>query len=436
MKLKLNWKEYENAGLGDAYADIPKNGGDFAKAVAVCINSMHCLQAFEKSVMCPSYRATNDIHFSPGGRSRLIKKMLNNEITDEEQETLDKSMAACVGCKGCKRECDSALDMAQIKAEYTNLRNIYKQHALRNYSFAAISKLLRFNSFYSLISSSFNQFQSIRDLSGRLLGVNINAPLPQPIKSTPDVATVNDDSPDLLLFVDTFTKHFSPDTISSAVKVLTLAGFRPKLIGLEKNYTAGRSWFSQGYIDSARSELLSLLELVKPYLNKEIPLVGLEPSCLSMFRNELPSLIDSENALALSKNSWLFEEFIGKRIAANDFSLELEPQSDVKVLVHGHCHQKSLGALKSMRKVLKLVPDLEFEFINSSCCGGAGSFAHESEHEQLSKNMYELGLKQALEDSKESIVVAMGFSCQQQMKNHSQRPSIHLADFLAQRIKS
>ena len=429
MKPQLDWSAYENAGMGDAYADIPKSGGDYAKAVAVCINSMVCLRPIERGVMCPSFRVHQDAAYTPGGRSRLLKKMLNGEISQEEQALLDRSMAACVACKGCKRECDANLDMASIRTEYMAQRYLQQPPGLRQRLFAELPRLLR----YPRLMRPLLQLVNGLPLLCRRLGLNPEHPLPLPQPAPRLVPKKTAQGAPVLLWIDSFTAHFAPAVAEAALRVLSAGGYSVQL--LEGDHCGGRSAYSQGLVTQARKQAGALLDALQPHLQADYPIIGLEPSTLLMLRDEFATLQLGAAAATVADRALLFEEFLAREIVAGRLHLPLRARPGAApVLVHGHCHQKAVGAMKSMRKVLKQIPELEFDFIEASCCGGAGSFSFEAEHATDSRAMAELALMPALAARPEAELLSNGFSCREQVRRLGGPTALHLAQLLARHL--
>ncbi|GGB92996.1 hypothetical protein GCM10011352_18850 [Marinobacterium zhoushanense] len=429
MKPDLDWSGYENAGMGDAYADIPKSGGDFAKAVAVCINSMVCLRPIDKGVMCPSFRVHQDAAYSPGGRSRLLKRMLNSEISAEELATLDRAMEGCVACKGCKRECDTNLDIATIRTEYLAQRFKSRPPRLRQRLFAQLPDLLRYPRVMKAGVSLMNAVPAL----ARKLGLNTDHPLPAPSR-LPNLQPRQwqENAPEVVLWLDSFTYHFAPAVAEAALKVLEAAGFSVHLL---QEHCGGRSAYSQGLLGEAKKQAQALLKELEPHLQAGRAVVGLEPSTLLMLRDEIQTLGLGPRANDLASSALLFEEFLAREIAAGRLNLPLRALPDAKpVMVHGHCHQKAVGAMKSVRKVLKLIPELEFDFIEASCCGGAGSFSFEAENAEDSRAMAELALMPRLAENPASELLANGFSCREQVARLGGPSGIHLAELLARHL--
>lgn len=444
MKHFLDWRAYEDAGMGDAYADIPKQGGDFAKAVAVCIGSRQC-EVKGNGVMCPTFRITDNPGLSTGGRVRLLKKALNGEFgkTGLLHPELMEAMDSCVGCKACKRECESAVDMATIKVEYLAQLNSVTGTSLRAQLFARLPHWLHRRPWLAGLIRWRNRTPWLARLGEYVSGISARSPLPEPAlqrfnPAADDCGKPVDASCGVVLFVDTLSGNFEPDIANAAWDILTAAGYRvqlarpmPDTAEPARPLCCGRSFLSQGLVEQARTEARRTLAALLPHIKAGRPVIGLEPSCLLMLRDEYLALGLGDDAKLLSKQAMLLEEFIARESSAGRFQLELRAPLDTHpALIHGHCHQKAVGAMKAMRKVLKLIPDLPFENIETSCCGMAGSFGMEAEHFAMAQQMAEQTLLPALRAQPQAIVVANGFSCRQQIRNNSSCTPVHLAVLL------
>jgi Fe-S oxidoreductase len=439
MKLFLDWSSYQNAGLGDAYADIPKTGGDFAKAVAVCINSRQCEQT-GKGVMCPSYRVTGNPLLSPGGRVKMLKQALNaGDESALSSQDLAEAMDLCVSCKGCKRECENELDMALIKAEYLGQLNQQNGIALRRQIWAHLPSILSWP-FSARLVNLRNRHVWLAKLADKWLGISAKIKLPVPVKSpkqpslTESSSLFVKQSEELVLFVDTFNRRFQPEIAEAATKLLQAAGYKVHLLGWSDDQTArnlccGRTYFNNGLLDQARQQAQHLLQVMEPHLLAGRWVIGLEPSCILSLRDEYLKMHLGESAVNLAERVLLLEEFIAREQTAKRWTLGFKSIGQ-RVLVHGHCHQKAVGAMKSMRKVLKSVEDLDFDLIESSCCGMAGHFGLESEHVSTAQAMAEQALFPSLRAEPQALVVANGFSCQQQIDNGGFTKPLHIAQLL------
>ena len=444
MKHHLDWTSYETAGQGDAYAGIPASGGDFAKAVAVCISDRLC-QRKPKGVMCPSFRATDDPLHSPGGRVLVLKAALNGEFgpTPFADPRLAEAMDLCIGCKGCKRECANQVDMAAIKIEWQAQRNQLSGVPLRDRLFGALPRLLHRPFLLRTALRLRNRVPAIARLAERWLGISALRRLPEPVARpyaapTATAARTEDGAgSEVILFVDTFARHFEPAIAEAAHAVLSAAGYRVRVLGPAADdpepgraLCCGRTWLSLGQVEAARREALRLQAALRPALAAGTPVVGLEPSCILSLRDDHLKLGLGPEAEVLAKQVFLFEEFIAREHDRKRLKLALKPLARTKTLVHGHCHQKAVGAMKSLRKVLRLIPDFEFEFVEASCCGMAGSFGLDAEHAAISLRMAELDLLPALRAAPEAPLLANGFSCRQQIVDGVARRPAHVAELL------
>ena len=450
MKPLLDWSAYADAGMGDAYADIPAHGGDFAKAVAVCNNSRQCESASAKGVMCPSFRVTGDPALSTGGRVRLLKAALNADLVDAalDDPALARAMDLCVACKGCKRECENNVDMALIKSEYLAQRARRQGFGWRARLFADLPRWLhRHRAAARRLIRARNRHPWLARLTGRLLGIAAGMPLPEPAAApfptgasrTAAAASsaTGDGRPELVLLVDTFARHFEPDIARSALRVLAAAGYRVQVAApaatdseRDRPLCCGRTYLAQGMVEQAASEAGRLVDALLPQARAGRWIIGLEPSCLLGLRDDYLALGLGDAARAVAERCLLLEEFLGREVMAKRLTLPLDAVAADGVLVHGHCHQKAVGAMKPMRKVLKLIPELDFELLDAGCCGMAGTFGLEREHAGLSVQMAESALLPRLRTSPNATVIANGFSCRQQLRAHAGHRCRHLAQLL------
>ena len=465
MKLFLDWTEYKDAGMGDAYADIPKTGGDFAKAISVCINSRQC-ESKQKGVMCPSFRVTDNKDLSTGGRVQLLKTALNGQsdgetINDPLLEhalltpTLKEAMDLCVACKGCKRECENSVDMAMIKIEYLAQTHQFKRLGIRTRLLANLSVMLNQGQVYKWMLYKLiqlrNRFSGLSRFSEKVLGLSAKRQLPVPATFSFDhlrdgsikaVANSIDAIPvvdEVVLLIDTFTNHFCPENAEAAIRVLNSAGYLVHVVGGKLNgnghLCCGRTQLANGLVKEAINKANRMIDVLLPHVEAGRQIIGLEPACLLAIRDDYKFLGLGQTADKVARHAILFEEFIAKEIQAKRFKPAFKPiVEEIPILVHGHCHQKAVGAMKSMRKVLKLLPNQDFTFIESSCCGMAGSFGLEKEHAELSMKMAEDQLLPALREQPNARIIANGFSCRHQIKEGANRSSMHLALLLDQAL--
>jgi Fe-S oxidoreductase len=236
---------------------------------------------------------------------------------------------------------------------------------------------------------------------------------------------------EVVLLVDTFNRYFEPENVRAAVRVLEAAGYRVHAadpVEGSRPLCCGRTFLSAGLVDEARAEAKRVLDALAPWLALEVPIIGLEPSCLFTLRDEYGVLLPGTGALA--KNSFLLEEFLANESTAGRLNLKLKPVA-AEALLHGHCHQKAFAVMGAVEHVLRLVPELNVRTIESSCCGMAGSFGYEAEHYEVSMKMGEASLLPAVRSaSPDTLVVADGTSCRHQIAHGAKREAIHVARVL------
>jgi Fe-S oxidoreductase len=449
MKTYLDWSAYDTYGVGDAYAGIPATGGNYAKAVAVCMNNHQC-QRDGKGVMCPSYRITHDPAHSTGARVKAFKAALNGELPGLPPDAppfthpaLAEAMDLCVSCKGCKKECPSAVDMTLIKTEYLAQRNAASGVPLRARLFGALPAWLhRWRTPLSLLVRWRNASPTLARLAERWLGIAAARPIPEPLPPASHTPTTAPDAPrgKVLLFVDTFSHYYTPAVADAALAVLQAGGYAVEVLRPtaddaepERPLCCGRSYLSQGMVDAARVEAQRVMAALKPALAAGIPIVGLEPSCLLALRDEFFSLGLGPEVGQLAKQAFLFEEFL-MREGNKGLTLPLRPlplPPGTTAVVHGHCHQKAFGAMKSVKKVLGWIPEFSFDIVDASCCGMSGSFGLEAEHYTASQAMGELALLPAVRAAAaEAPIIADGFSCRHQIADGTGRQARHVAEIL------
>ena len=239
---------------------------------------------------------------------------------------------------------------------------------------------------------------------------------------------------EVAIFVDTFNRWFEPHNVRAAIRVLQAAGYRvhaaqPLTPG--RPLCCGRTFLSAGLVEQAKAEARRTLQALKPWVERGAAVIGLEPACLLSFRDEFCAMLPGSEVLA--RHAFLFEEFIARELDAGHFSASFTPLAK-KALLHGHCHQKAFDAMPAVMRVLKLIPELRIEAVESSCCGMAGSFGYEAEHYAVSMKMAELSLLPAVRNSKDALVVADGTSCRHQIADGTGREAWHVARVLEQAL--
>jgi FAD/FMN-containing dehydrogenase/Fe-S oxidoreductase len=403
--------------------------GGFDKAVEMCNNNGHC-RKFDAGTMCPSYRATRDEAHLTRGRANTLRLALSGQLGPQGDDAVRDALDLCVSCKGCKRECPTGVDMARMKVEF--LAHYRKTHPLTLRE-RAVAYLPHYAPYAAQLSTVSNF--ATRLLKGPL-GFARQRDLPKwRADHFVDRAWSKRGKREVVLFVDTFNRWFEPDNARAAIRVLEAADYRvhvasPVLQG--RPLCCGRTFLAAGLVEQARAEARRTLEALAPWARRDIPILGLEPSCLFTFRDEYTVMLPG--AEVLSGKAWLFEEFLAAQAEAGGLDLKLRPLSG-SVLLHGHCHQKAFGAMPAVERVLRLIPELKLATVQTSCCGMAGSFGYEAEHYDVSMAMAERDLLPAVREAPaDATVVADGTSCRHQIADGAGRPAIHAARLLAQAL--
>jgi FAD/FMN-containing dehydrogenase/Fe-S oxidoreductase len=426
LKTALDWSAYSGA------------GGGFQGAVEMCNNNGAC-RKLEGGVMCPSYRATRNEKDVTRGRANTLRLAISGQLgpdalsSDEMMETLK----LCVSCKACRHECPTGVDMAKMKIEVLAARAASHGLSLRDRLVAFLPHYAALASRLAPLANWRNNSPLLRRLFEQFAGISARRALPQWRRDVfkSDVEAIGPaDGREVVLFADTFNRSYERENLDAGLRVLVAGGYRvhiPKPVDNGRPLCCGRTFLSAGLIDHARTELDRLVATYAPFAQRGVPIVGLEPSCLLTLRDELLSLRSDETAKCISAHALLFEEFLVREAETGHLQLPLHPIAG-KALLHGHCHQKSFGAFKPVEQVLRLIPDLNVETIESSCCGMAGAFGYGADTYQASIDMAELSLLPAVRGADAAaLIVADGTSCRHQIKDGTNRPALHVARVLA-----
>jgi FAD/FMN-containing dehydrogenase/Fe-S oxidoreductase len=408
--------------------------GGFAGAVEMCNNNGACRSA-DAGVMCPSFRATGEEQHLTRGRANTLRLALSGQLGKDALagEEMKQTMELCISCKGCKRECPVGVDMARMKIEF--LAQYRKTHSL-SLRERLVAYLPRYAPWAAQAGFLLNLRERIPGLAGlgeRVLGFSARRALPRwhdrPYRDPPPP---KGEGREVALFVDTFNRWFEPENARAAERVLRRAGYRVHAAAARggRPLCCGRSFLAVGLVEEARAEALRLNNALAPLVARGVPIVGLEPSCLLTLRDELPGLLPGEESTALANAAKLFEEFVAAERAAGRFDLVLKPLAG-KAVLHTHCHQKAFAIGGASVAALKLVPSLEVESFDSTCCGMAGSFGYEAEHYDTSLAIGELGvLPKMRAAAPDTLLVAAGTSCRHQIRDAARREAVHPAQIL------
>ncbi len=417
--------------------------GDFAGAVEMCNNNGACRKA-NPGVMCPSFRVTADERDVTRGRANSLRLALTGQLGPEAftSEEMRETLALCVSCKGCKRECPTGVDMARMKIEF--LAHYTARHGLTPKE-RLIANLPRYAPLAARLpglANLRNRVPLLARLGERWLGLSAKRKLPawRRDRFRDDEAT--GDSADtksgrgVALFVDCFNRYFEPENARAALRVLDAAGLGVEIArptGGGRPLCCGRTLLAAGQVEAARAELRRTLAALAPALERGLPVIGLEPSCLLTFRDELGAILPGAEAARLANAAKLLEEYLAEAQAAGGLELPwAAPETPRRALLHGHCHQKALGAFAPVERLLAAVPGLAVETIESSCCGMAGAFGYDAATYEVSQRMAELSLLPAVRAAGPGdLVIADGTSCRHQIAEGSGRAAVHVARVLA-----
>jgi FAD/FMN-containing dehydrogenase/Fe-S oxidoreductase len=420
------------------WSAYPGAGGGLQGAVEMCNNNGAC-RKLEGGVMCPSYRATRNEKDVTRGRANTLRLAISGQLGPDalsSDEMMD-TMKLCVSCKACRHECPTGVDMAKMKIEVLAARHAKHGLSLRDRLVGFLPRYAPLFSRFAPLANLRNKSKLLRALLERVAGISAQRALPEWRRDV--FAPASDvfgpaSGHEVVLLADTFNRTYERENLDAAVQVLVAGGYRvyiPRPADHGRPLCCGRTFLSAGLVDHARAELDRLVTTYLPFAARGVPIVGLEPSCLLTLRDELLSLRSDETAKTISAHALMFEEFLVREAAAGRLSLSLKPIAE-KAVVHGHCHQKSFGAFKPVEQALRLIPGLNVETIESSCCGMAGAFGYGTETYQASIEMAELSLLPAVRRSDaKTLVIADGTSCRHQIKDGTDRNALHVARVLA-----
>jgi FAD/FMN-containing dehydrogenase/Fe-S oxidoreductase len=417
----------------DTHFQFPDDKGSFARAALRCVGVGKCRRE-DGGTMCPSYQATREEMDVTRGRAHMLFEMLRGETIKQSwrDEHVKESLDLCLSCKGCKGDCPVKVDIATYKAEFLSHYYEGRLRPIHAYVFGLISQVSRAVFAVPLLRHLANfstQAPFLSDAFKAVVGIAPERRMPpfadQSFKEWFQSREVkNLGQPEVLLWPDTFNNYFHPTTAKAATEVLENAGFQ--VIIPQQFLCCGRPLYDYGMLDTAKKWLREIIVSLRPQLESGTPIVVLEPSCASVFRDELGNLFPTdEDAKRLKKQVYLLSEFLSEQ---KDYQ---PPQLHRKAVVHGHCHQKSVLRMHEEIDVLRKM-GLEFHELDSGCCGMAGAFGFEKgEHYDVSLKVGERVLLPATRKADEStLLIADGFSCREQIAQTTDRHALHVAEVI------
>jgi FAD/FMN-containing dehydrogenase/Fe-S oxidoreductase len=459
-KVELDWSAYTGAGRG------------FQGAVEMCNNNGAC-RKIAGGVMCPSYRVTREERDVTRGRANSLRLAITGQLGPDAltSDEMAETMKLCVSCKGCRHECPTGVDMARMKIEVQAARAKKHGLSLRDRLIGWLPRYAPYAAKMPWLANARDKYPQLGEWSERFTGFSTRRTLPQwrsdvfddslgclprlrggvgegaeempspdALRASTSPACGRGEEREVILLADTFNRYFERENLDAAVTVLRAAGYTVHIAkpvdGTKRPLCCGRTFLSVGRVDEARREAERVIAAVEPFVKRGVPVVGLEPSCILGFRDEVPAMIKTAGAEQLALHALMFEEFLVREAAAGRLNLPLKPIAK-RALVHGHCHQKAFGMFGAVARVLKLVPDLAVETVESSCCGMAGAFGYGADTIDVSLAMGELSLLPAVRKADaDTLIVADGTSCRHQIHDGAQRDALHVARVLAMSLEA
>lgn len=412
---------------------FPDDNFSFARATERCVGAGVC-RRHGGGTMCPSYMVTLEEKHSTRGRARLLGEMVRGEtITGGwRSEAVKEALDLCLACKGCKGECPVQVDMATYKAEFLSHYYEGRLRPRTAWTMGQIHLWSRLAALAPSVANFFTQTPGFRHVAGFVADIDPRRTIPafapftfkawfRQHRSQNGHAT----GEPVILWADTFNNYFQPAVAQAAVEVLEAAGFR--VVVPRQNLCCGRPLHDQGLLRQARAQVREILETLKAPIEAGASVVVLEPGCASIFRDELLNFFpNDENAKRLSQQTLLLSEFLERK--APHFKV---PELAQRALVQGHCHHKSLWHMDDEEAVLKKMK-VDFEVPDTGCCGMAGSFGFErGQHCEVSLQCGErVLLPKVRAATTDTIIIADGFSCREQIAQTTDRQALHLSQVI------
>ena len=407
------------------------NKGSFSRAVLRCVGVGNC-RRHEGGTMCPSYMVTREEKDSTRGRAHMLFEMLQGDVIEGgwKDEDVKESLDLCLACKGCKGDCPVNVDMATLKSEFLSHYYEGKLRPRNAYAFGWIYWWSRLASLAPGLVNFFTQTPGFSNISKAMAGVTQKRTIPKFAQQTfrnwfNNQPAKNEDKPKVILWLDTFNNFFKPETLVAGLEVLEAAGYQ--VIISRRTVCCGRPLYDFGMLDTAKKMLLQILDVLRDEIRSGTPLVGLEPSCVAVFRDEMCDLLPAnEDAKRLKKQTFTLSEFLDKH--AGDYKA---PTLKRKAIVQGHCHQKAIMKMRSEEKIFQDM-EMDYQVLDSGCCGMAGYFGYEEgdKYEVSIKAGERVLLPAVRKADKKTLIIADGFSCREQIEQLTNREGLHTAQVL------
>ena len=430
----------DNLRLGAGYHPLqpathftfPDDGGSLARATLRCIGIGECRKQ-EQGTMCPSYMATLEEADSTRGRAHMLFEMLQGDTLDGmwRNEHVKEALDLCLSCKACKAECPTNVDIATYRAEFLSHYYETARRPLHAYAFGMIDRWARIGSMTPRLANAVANAPGLNFVLRKMLHLAPRRELPRLASRSfrrwavghgvPDAGGVANGS-DVVLWADTFNNYFEPHTSRAALDVLTHAGFRVAVP--REPLCCGRPLYDFGLLDHAKAYLRRILHVLGPAIDAGCPIVVLEPSCASVFRDELRGLLPGDaRADRLRRQTFLLSEFLEHHAPGY-----VPPRLVRKAVLHGHCHHKALMKMTDEESLLRRM-GVELEPLDAGCCGMAGPFGFVADKYAVSQAIGERILLPAVRRvQQDTLIVSDGFSCREQIRQATGRHAIHLAE--------
>ncbi len=432
----------ENLRLGPGYDPpeptthfkFPDDGGSFAHAALRCVGVGKCRRLEghgEQATMCPSFMVTREEKDTTRGRAHALFEMLQGNVIEEgwRDDGVKNTLDLCLSCKGCKGDCPVNVDMATYKAEFLSHYWDGRLRPRSAYAFGWIDKWARIASAAPGLVNLTTQIPVFRALARQIAGMPAQRTIPTFAPQTFKAwfrkhSPGYNGGPRVILWPDTFNNYFHPETAIAATEVLAAIGC--DVLVPSHHFCCGRPLYDYGFLDQAEAYLRDILDAMGPEIDRATPMVVLEPSCCSVFRDELTNLFPEEpRARKLKEQTFTLAEYLDRQVHFEP------PQLNAKALVHGHCHHKAVMRMKSEESLFRKM-GLDYELLDSGCCGMAGSFGFEKDKYDVSAAVGERVLLPAVRQALPStLLIADGFSCKEQIRQFTDRHALHIAEVLA-----